>query len=74
MTPSQVLIVAALGGAAGLLTLAAIAALSYAIGITANRAFERLHDFRVRRADRRELAACLAIQALPTHDRTKDPR
>ncbi|NUS85998.1 MAG: hypothetical protein HOY75_25565 [Streptomyces sp.] len=71
MTPGQVFTVAAIGGAAGLLGLLALAALSYAIGVTLNKAFERLREWRWARADRRrDLAVCRAIHhaTLTAHD------
>ncbi|AVV46440.1 hypothetical protein C6376_39185 [Streptomyces sp. P3] len=54
MTPHQVFTVAALGGALGVLTIAAIAALSAAAGILGNKAFERATEWRQQRHDRRQ--------------------
>ncbi|MFI1030760.1 hypothetical protein [Streptomyces sp. NPDC020951] len=77
MTPGQVLTVAALGGAAGVLAIALLAALSYGTGILACRAFDYLFEKRQQRHDRRaqqarsaDLDAC---HALPAHD-PRDPR
>ncbi|MDX2681082.1 hypothetical protein [Streptomyces soliscabiei] len=76
MTPDQVLTVAAIGGAAGVLLVAALAALSYALGVTLCQAFERLREWRWARTERRrDLAVCRAIHhaTLTAHD-PKDPR
>ncbi|MEH0547311.1 hypothetical protein QA802_30760 [Streptomyces sp. B21-105] len=79
MTPHQVFTLAALGGALGILTVIALAALACAAGILGNKAFERATEWRQRRHDRRQLQRAVraaedtrrefdAITALPTHD------
>ena len=79
MTPHQVFTVAALGGAAGILTVVALAALSFAAGILGAKAFERVTEWRQQRKDRRRLQRAVraaedvrrefdAITALPVHD------
>lgn len=84
MSPHQVITVAALGGALGILTLVVLAVLSAAAGILANKAFERVTEWRQRQRDRRALQKAVraaeedrrqfdAITALPTHD-PRDPR
>lgn len=79
MSPHQVVILAALGGALGILTVLALAALSVAVGVLGNKAFERVAEWRQQRHDRRRLQRAVraaedtrrefdAITALPTHD------
>jgi hypothetical protein len=75
MTPNQVFTVAAIGGTAGFLGLALLAALSYGAGVLANRAFEHLcekrrqwKDRRAGRAARREFDRLTALYDLPAHD------
>jgi len=66
MTPTQVLTVAAIGSAAGLLGLLVLAALGYAAAVTLRKAFDHLFEKRQQRRERRaELDICRAIHALP---------
>ncbi|MGW1324813.1 hypothetical protein ACWD64_20000 [Streptomyces antibioticus] len=76
MTPAQVLTVAAIGGAAGVLTVAALVLLAAAL----YRAIEHLPEWRQRRkerragrAARREFDRITALYDLPAHD-PRDPR
>ena len=76
MTRDEVLTVAAIGGAAGVLLVAALAAACYGAGVICCRAFERLREWRWARTERRrDLAVCRAIHhaTLTAHD-PKDPR
>lgn len=82
MTPHQVITVAALGGAAGVLIVAALAAVSFAAGVLGSKAFERVTEWRQQRHDRRQLQRAVraaedtrrefdAITALPVRDPRK---
>ncbi|WP_330348148.1 hypothetical protein [Streptomyces sp. NBC_00582] len=85
MTPRQVLIVSALGGAGGVLAVALVLAVGYGIGVFLLRAYDRLSAWRCERRERREeqaarayqasldLNTCNAIFALDDHD-PRDPR
>ncbi|MDQ0829519.1 hypothetical protein QF032_001363 [Streptomyces achromogenes] len=84
MTPHQVFTIAALGGAAGVLTVVVLAVLSAAAGVLGNKAFEHATEWRQQRHDRRALQQAVraaeedrrqfdAITALPVHD-PRDPR
>ncbi|WP_340382280.1 hypothetical protein U5640_36275 [Streptomyces sp. SS7] len=53
MTPYQVFIVSAVGGLAGVLGAAALAAACYGIGIVTVRAFDHLYEKRQQWRDRR---------------------
>ena len=82
MTPHQVFTVAAIGGAAGLLGLLTLAALSYALGVTACKAFDYVFEKRQQWQDRRrqrqatraardarrEFDTLTALYDLPAHD------
>jgi type II secretory pathway pseudopilin PulG len=83
MSPHQVITVAALGGALGILGVLALALISAAAGILANKAFEQVAEWRQQQRDRRALQQAVraaeddrrqfdAITALPTHD-PRDP-
>lgn len=80
MTPDQVFKVAAIGGAAGVLTVLALGVIGWSVGLGLLKAFERLRDKRQewqhRRSEQqagRDLDTCNAIHALPDHD-PRDPR
>ncbi|MEU4165601.1 hypothetical protein AB0F46_01785 [Streptomyces sp. NPDC026665] len=75
MTPSQIFLIAALGGIAGVVGLFIGLALSVALVLLALKIGERLSElpeaWRNRRqqlAQRRDLDACMAIAALPAHN------
>ncbi|WP_432032761.1 hypothetical protein [Streptomyces antibioticus] len=72
MTPAQVLTVAAIGGAAGVLTVAALALLAAALYRAIAHLPEWRQQWRDRRA-RREVDRITALYDLPAHD-PRDPR
>jgi hypothetical protein len=76
MTPFQVLAVAALGGLAALVGLVLVTALALGLYQVIDRVIDLRDTHRARRALRRQqradLAACHAIDALPTHQPTDD--
>jgi hypothetical protein len=75
LTPGQLLLLAAFGGAAGVTILAVLLALGYAAGVTILRAFDHLYDKQQQRQEQRrraqqadrDLDTCNAINALPAH-------
>ena len=77
MTPVQVLAVAALGGITGLLGAVLFVALALGLYQVIDRVIELRDDHRARRTLKRQrradLAACHAIDALPTTDHPKEP-
>ncbi|MFJ2303786.1 MULTISPECIES: hypothetical protein [unclassified Streptomyces] len=67
MSPEQVFLVAAIGGIAGTVGLAAFVGLALAVYAAVTRFHEALEGRKARRrAAREDLATCQAIHALPT--------